>query len=151
MRAGFPNEMPCFWAANSFVTTRRVHNSRTRHTKHAAPGGTSSAKSVSAYSFLSTSVGWFDRVHALPVPFGLVRRSVYHVSASYFSPLPRAKASRGPETWRLVGKNRAHGVDVGEDAAISERSPISQRAASGSSPLNPHADRLKIRTSFCKR
>ena len=62
-------------------------------------------------------------------------------------PLPRDKASRGPETWRLVGKKRAHGVDVGEDAAISERSPRSQLAASRSSPLNPFADRLKFRTS----
>jgi hypothetical protein len=55
---------------------------------------------------------------------------------SFIYPARRYEASRGSETCRLVGENRAHGVDVGEDAAISERSPISQWTASdsGSSP-----------------
>jgi len=33
----------------------------------------------------------------------------------------RYRAIRGPETWRIVGENRALGVDVGEDAA---RAPL---------------------------
>ena len=38
----------------------------------------------------------------------------------------RYNAISGPETWRQVGENRAHGVDVGEYAAISDlRSQIS--------------------------
>jgi len=46
-------------------------------------------------------------------------------------PARRYDASRGSENWRLVGETRAHGVDVGVDAAISERSPRSQRTAWG--------------------
>jgi hypothetical protein len=35
------------------------------------------------FQFFFTSVGLFDGVHSLPAPFGLVRRSLYRVSASY--------------------------------------------------------------------
>jgi len=39
----------------------------------------------------------------------------------FMYPSRRYKAIRSPETWRLVGENRAQGVDVGEDAA---RAPL---------------------------
>ena len=63
------------WAANGCVTTRRVHGSRTRHTKSAARARTAAEKCVSAYSFSCFSSGENRSAgHALQVDAARVRR-----------------------------------------------------------------------------
>jgi hypothetical protein len=139
----------CHKAVNVLFATSRVYSLRTRRTQCAAPCRTAPAQSVSAYSFsIFVLLQWVGSTG-----YALCRRHSAWCGAFCTAcphdiyPSRRYEASHGPETWSLVGENRAHGVGVGEDAAISDSSPRSQRAASGSSPLNPLADRLKIRTS----